>query len=110
MLYKLKKHIFVALFAVIITSCHGFYEPITLNMEVPEGPPEFRAGFRSGCRSGLGSRSYGFANSVIYPADFGNGIYQHDTRFTDGWRMGLFSCVIHASVFTGTPGNFGPLE
>lgn len=110
MLCKLKKYIIFSLFTFVIASCHGFYEPITLNMEIPEGPPEFKAGFRSGCRAGLSSRSYGFANSVIYPADYGNGIYLHDQRFTDGWRIGLFTCVIHASVFTGGPGNFAPLE
>lgn len=95
---------------MITTSCHGFYEPFTLRMDVPEGPPEYKSGFRAGCRSGLGVRS--FANAFVYKNDYGTGVYQHDPRFIAGWQHGWFSCVIHAATFAARPPthDFAPLE
>jgi len=103
--------VFIALaLAMILSSCeHGFYEPITLNVDIPDGPPEYRSGFRGGCRSGLGTRT--FSNSFVYKPDYGTGIYQHDQRFIDGWRHGWFSCVIHAAIFTAYPhSQYAPMQ
>ena len=80
----------------------GFFQPITIDLRVPDGPPEFKAGWHAGCKSALANR--GFANSYIYQEDsgpnYGSGVYQHDSAFQTGWRVAFFSCVTHASTFT----------
>ena len=83
----------------------GFYQPITINMDVPDGPPEFKVGWYSGCRTGWGQAKH--ANAWIYQEDegtnFGNGIYQHDPVFQTGYSQGWFACVVHSGTFAGFP-------
>ncbi len=84
----------------------GFYQPVTLSVEVPDGPPEFKAGWHAGCKTGLANA--GFANGWVYEdpkhgPDFGNGVYQHTQLFVAGWGQGWFSCVIHTSTFASGP-------
>jgi hypothetical protein len=97
----------------------GFYQPITMSLAVPDGPPEYKAGWHSGCKTALANKT--FANASVYDdgkgPDFGNGIYQHDPGFQTGWGQGWFACVLHISQFVGDPeGNKfrsfakGPLE
>ena len=92
----------------------GFNQPITLDVRVPEGPPEYKAGWHGGCRSAMGTRS--FANSFIYEdkkggASLSNGIYQHDPVFQSGWAEGWFSCNLHIGTFVNyTSMRHGPLE
>lgn len=108
---KIKKQIFFLLISLNLFACKGigFYEPITLNLEVPPGPPEYQAGWRAGCRSGLATKP--FANSFVYNADFGNGIYQHDPNFIKGWGNGWFGCIMHTANFVGMPSmQYGPLQ
>lgn len=109
------------LFILILgtTSCRmpdsiGFSQPITLGLEVPDGPPEYKAGWHSGCRSALGVKL--FANSFTYlkhkgGAEVSNGIYQHDPAFQTGWSQGWFSCNLHSGTFTAFNAmRHGPLE
>lgn len=117
MSYKiLKKHSFIVLFFVALTSltssCRlvGFYEPVTLDLDIPDGPAEYKAGYRAGCRSGLGA-GRAFAGGFVYDPDHGTGVYQHDSNFVTGWSHGWFTCVIHASTFsTLNAMKHGPLE
>ena len=92
---------------LVIASCRlptnfGFYQPITLDLTVPDGPPEYKAGWHNGCRTGLGSIKY-FANSQVYSdpdgTDFGSGIYQHDKVYQTAWGHGFFACNIHTGSF-----------
>jgi len=79
-------------------------------MELPDGPPEYKAGWRAGCRTGLGAGN--FANSVVYPiADFGEGNYHHEKLFNMGFVDAVFSCFEHGVTFTQVKGLWeGPLE
>ena len=106
MLLFLRKYTYFVIF-VLASSCRGFYEPITLDMKIPDGPPEYQSGFRSGCRSGLATRN--FTNSFVYNPDFGSGVYHHESAYATGWSQGWFACVIHQSTFVGM-GEFWPLE
>ncbi len=91
---------------------NGFYQPYTMDMTVPDGPPEYRAGWRAGCRTGLAASSnVFFANSFVYPMDFGDGTYHHDSLFASGWIDSAFSCFEQNVTFTVVKGSFqGPLE
>jgi len=115
---KLGKIIFI-LISLHLSSCvaptnTGFNQPITLDLTVPDGPREFKAGWYNGCRTGL-SNKY-FANSFPYQgefrSDFGSGVYQHDSVYQGAWGQGFFACTIHSSIFTseGYPMRHGPLE
>ncbi len=82
----------------------GFFQPITLSLAVPDGPPEYKAGWYSGCKSGLGARANGaFANAGSYQdgkgPEFVSGIYMHDPAYQTGWGQGWFSCSVHAGSF-----------
>ena len=107
-IYKIFKITTITLF-FILTSCRGtdnmgFYQPATLDLKVPDGPPEFKAGWHAGCRSAIAS-STTFKNSFVYQEDyggnFGSGVYQHDPYFQEGWRLAFFSCVAHIGNFVG---------
>jgi len=107
-LYKLINKTLIILLLLEISSCRlptnlGFYQPITLDMTVPDGPPEYKAGWHNGCRTALGSSKY-FANGRVYEdkegTDFGSGIYQHDKVYQTSWGHGFFACNIHSAVFT----------
>ena len=86
-----------------LSSCAGFYEPITLDLEVPDGPPDYRAGWYDGCRSGLSVKR--FANAFVYDVSFGSGAHQHSPLYQSAWGSGWFSCYIGANTFVG----MGPL-
>lgn len=99
MLNIFKKYILVILLLIGVASCSGkgFYSPITMELEVPEGPQEFKAGWHNGCQSGM-SMKY-FANQAVYDINFGNGVYQHDPVYQSAWRAGSFSCRLHGANF-----------
>lgn len=117
---KLLTILFSAFLMAWLGSCtmpesFGFYQPITLNLAVPDGPPEYKAGWHAGCRTGLGNKS--FVNSMVYQGkkgpDFGSGVYQHDAVFQTGWGQGFLACVLRAAQFTGDDFRSfrrGPLE
>ena len=89
--------IFTILYCLTI-SCRGFYEPMTLNMKVPDGPENYQAGWYAGCRSAMGSMP-NYANSMVYDVTFANGQYQDDPLFQEGWTAAFFSCAIHVGTF-----------
>jgi hypothetical protein len=88
----------------LLPSCRGFYEPFTLDMEVPDGPENYQAGWYSGCRSAIASMP-NYANSVAYDITFANGQYQDDPVFQAAWSSAFFSCSIHVGTFRTFGGN-----
>lgn len=116
-MFKFIKAILAGSTLLVLISCQvmpdhfGFHQPITLKMTVPEGPPEYKAGWHDGCRSGLTLKR--FSNSSVYQDNggvyFGNGVYQHDSVFQNGWSHGWFACVIHTGVFSQGLGG-APLQ
>lgn len=91
----------------------GFYQPITLSLTVPDGPPEYKAGWHAGCKTGLANRA--FANAFVYQGSkgpgFGNGVYQHDPAFQTGWGQAYIACTTHVAGFIEERAfKFGPLE
>jgi len=74
MLYNLIRNILFLLILTISFSCRlptnfGFNQPITLDLTVPDGPPEFKAGWYAGCNTALGNKY--FANSFVYGGKYG---------------------------------------
>lgn len=111
--------ILIMISLVLLSSCRlpesfGFYQPITMSLATPDGPPEYKAGWYSGCKSGLANKA--FANAFVYQEnkgpEFVNGVYMHDPAYQTGYGQGWFACVMHAAYFTATPAVYphGPLE
>jgi hypothetical protein len=104
----------ISLAACRLPDSFGFYQPITMRLKTPDGPPAYKAGWYGGCKSGLAVR--GFANSVVYQEgkgpEFVNGIYMHDPDYQTGWGQGWFICTMHSGYFAGSAGfyGYGPLE
>ncbi len=105
MLYKTKCYI-LFVFLLTLCSCHlpdnmGFYQPITLKMTIPDGPPEYKAGWHAGCKTAMGAKV--FANAFVHQDEkggtFGSGIYQHDPLFQAAWSHAWFSCITHTNSF-----------
>jgi hypothetical protein len=116
MAIKLIKNLSILIMVLYCASCRlpdnlGFYQPITLRMTVPDGPPEFKAGWQAGCKTALGMGK-NFANAWVYGgADFGSGVYQHDPVYQSAWSTAYFNCVTHAMDFTEYHSMMkGPLE
>jgi hypothetical protein len=112
------KKILLILVFISLSSCRlpetlGFYQPITMNVRVPDGPPEYKAGWYSGCKSAMANKA--FANSFVYQdgkgPDMGSGVYQHDSAFQTGWGQGWFACILHISQFVNYNAMMhGPLQ
>ncbi|MFZ9469839.1 MAG: hypothetical protein ACO26G_02155 [Rickettsiales bacterium] len=102
MLKKIFILTFLLLFSCRMPDNFGFYQPITMDLRVPDGPPEFKAGWHAGCKSALANRN--FQNSFVYQdkygPNYGQGTFQHDSAFQTGWRVAFFACVTHAGMFT----------
>lgn len=84
-----------------------------MQLTVPDGPPEYKAGWYAGCKASLGQKT--FSNSWIYQekagASFGVGVYQHDPNYQTAWGQGWFCCVLHAGTFvTFNSMRHGPLQ
>ena len=94
----MRKKIPCLLLIIFFSGCTTwFHHPATMQLDVPEGPPEFKAGWYDGCRSALSIRS--FANSMVYNVTFGNGIYQGDSRYQLGWSLAMSVCNTRAGNF-----------
>lgn len=103
----MKNILLIILTVFLLSSCRkiqgdSFYNMVTLDMRVPDGPEEYQAGWHAGCRSGLANRD--FANAAVYRSpngapDMGSGIYQHSTVFQNAWGQGWFACIIHMKKF-----------
>jgi len=114
----MKKFLLIAAILFLNSSCRlptnfGFYQPITMDLNVPDGTPEFKAGWHDGCRSGNATGS--FVNGAIYRTEAGptfSPIYQHSGDYKDGWGAGYWSCygyVVHF-VTGGWHPSPAPLE
>jgi hypothetical protein len=88
----MKKILFYTLLAVLNFGCNAFHNPMFMAMEVPDGPPEFKAGWHDGCQSGLGTKKS--SNSSVYYANFGSGIYQHDPVYQRAWSSAFYTCYV----------------
>jgi len=110
MLHKNAQKITIFLLTLtVLSSCGGFYQPVTLRVDIPDGPPEFKAGWRAGCRTALATKT--FANSFVYSSDYGNGTLQHDPSYTRAWGRGWFACILHTANFVNAPSMmFMPLQ
>ena len=91
----------------------GFYNPVTLSMKVPDGPPEYKAGWYYGCKTGASLKT--FANNAVFQKnsgpDFGSGVYAHDPVFQAGWGQGWSSCSIYVGNFVNFHAmKFAPLD
>lgn len=119
--HKFMAKIFLILISLtLVSSCRmpesfGFYQPFTMSLEVPDGPPEYKAGWYGGCKSGLMQGA--FTNAVAayktkMGPEFVNGVYQHDPAYQTGWGQGWFACTMHTAFFVGNPIAYphGPLE
>lgn len=93
-----------------MTACqsNGFYAPMTMDLTVPDGPPEYKAGWHDGCSSSLAVS--GFQNARFNPLTMGNGMYQHDQLYQLGYSNAIAICAIHPGDFTAHPMFQGPLE
>ena len=112
--------IFFAISALILfcSACRmpdnsGFYNPITMELGVPDGPPEYKAGWYAGCKSALSVKI--FANASVYQDNkgptFGSGIHNHDPMYQAGWGQAYFACVTTLGEFTARPAMLhSPLE
>ncbi|MFM7621075.1 MAG: hypothetical protein ACKO47_05670 [Alphaproteobacteria bacterium] len=105
--------VFFTLSSCRVMESFGFYQPIGMNMKIPDGPPEFKAGWHDGCQTALGMRY--FLNSYVYQgqrtANFGSGVHQHDPIYNSAWSNAFFSCVTYSATFTNFNSmKFGPLE
>lgn len=95
-----KNKLIILLFPFLTFGCAGFYEPVTLNMEIPPGPENYQAGWYAGCRSAIYSMP-NFRNSMAYDVTFANGQYQNDPVFHKAWASAFYSCSIHTGTFRG---------
>ena len=102
-----------ALSACVMPNHSGFYNPVSLSMEVPDGPPEYKAGWHAGCKTGSALKS--FANNAVFQKnggpDFGSGVYAHDPVYQTGWGQGWFACSIYIGNFVANHSmRFSPLD
>ena len=103
---KIIKILSVNIIFIMLLSCNannkGFHQPMTLDLKVPEGPIEYRAGWHDGCKSAL-AVSNQFLNSWVYKRkggpDFGSGSFQALPGYQKGWSQGMFSCILHTYTF-----------
>lgn len=109
--------IFLTTVLLILSSCRmptnfGFYQPITMDMNIPDGTPEFKAGWRDGCRSGLANGS--FLNSSAYLTKEGasfSPVYTHDGQYRTAWSNSFYVCMVYGSKFVEFNSmQYGPLS
>ena len=89
-----------------IAACNRFtpfyHGPI--NVDVPEGPPAFKAGYYDGCRSALSIRKMKNA-AAVYKLKM-NGIYTNEKIYQQAWGNGWFTCYNSGGTWT----NFHPMK
>jgi len=73
--------------------------PFTVDNQVPDGPPEFRAGWHDGCQTALSTGSFYNARAEFSP-NLGSGIYQHDSIYQMSYNWGFNICMIQGGNFS----------
>lgn len=102
---NMEKFLLILTTLFLLSSCHlpnnfGFYQPITMDLDAPDGTPEFKAGWRDGCRSGAATG--GFANGTVYRSEAGptfSPVYQHSGDYKNGWGNAYWACygyIVHS--------------
>lgn len=88
---------------------YRFTKPYTLDLQVPDGPPEFQAGWHDGCQSALSNSA--FLNARMFSSvNAGSGIYQHDPVYQMAYGKAVFSCSVQAANFVHQPSYNMPLD
>ena len=87
--------VFIILFS--LTSCLHLYSTPSLDLDVPKGPPAFRAGWYDGCRSALSTRRSTL--NFVYNPTFGNGIYQDNSDYQNGWGIAFNICATASGTY-----------
>ncbi len=105
--------LFFGISACVMPKHSGFWNPVTFDMTVPDGPPEFKAGWYAGCKSGASLKT--FANNGVFQKnsgpDIGSGVYTHDPVYQSAWGQGWFACSVYIGTFVGNPAmQFSPLD
>jgi hypothetical protein len=95
-----KKLIYLLLTSFLLFSCNRFapFHHGPINIDVPDGPPQFKAGYYDGCRSALSIRKMKNAASVYSVKS--NGIYTDDEVYQSAWGNGWFTCYISSGTWT----------
>lgn len=86
---------------LLLTGCTGaggsldLRKPVSLNLEPPEGPPEYRQGWADGCESGMN----------VYSADFYKflGVFEfkqdeklrNNRMYYQVWKDAYLYCTLH---------------
>ncbi|MES2677619.1 MAG: hypothetical protein V4612_04830 [Pseudomonadota bacterium] len=86
----------------LLSSCNFLFQPLTLDLKVPNGPPEYQAGWHDGCSSALSFG--GFHASKFHKLTMGDGTYQHDQTYQNAWGSGWFACATQSGDYTAFPG------
>lgn len=106
--YNLMNKIILLTF-LFLTGCNFMFQPLTLDLKVPDGPPEYQAGWHDGCSTALSLG--GFHAAKMHKLTLGDGTFQHDPVYQSAWSSGWFACAVQAGDYTGLPGfNSAPLE
>lgn len=106
--YNLMNKIILLTF-LFLTGCNFMFQPLTLDLKVPDGPPEYQAGWHDGCSTALSLG--GFHAAKMHKLTLGDGTFQHDPVYQGAWSSGWFACAVQAGDYTGLPGfNSAPLE
>ncbi len=107
---KLLHNLLLSLTIIILTNgCASIFKPLTLKMEVPDGPPEYRAGWHDGCSSAIAAGNT--VSGKFQKFGMGSGIYQHDPAYQNAWSSGWFACVTASGGYTNFPSiNTAPFD
>ncbi|MFT7087637.1 MAG: hypothetical protein ACJAZX_001076 [Rickettsiales bacterium] len=106
---KITNLLALIILTLFLSGCKGLFLPMTMDLEVPDGPPEYQAGWQDGCSSALSAGGYGSAK--FHKLSMGDGSYQHDSTYQSAWGSGWFACVIQAGGYTGHTGiNASPFD
>ena len=95
-----RKLLYFLLLSIMLLSCNRFvpFYHGSINVDVPDGPPAFKAGYYDGCRSALSVRKMKNAASVYSLKS--NGIYTNDPVYQQAWGNGWFSCYTSSGTWT----------
>ena len=105
----MKKIIFNLVGILWLSGCSWMFQPLTMDMTVPDGPPEYRAGWHDGCSSALSFG--GFHAAKFHKLTMGNGMYQHDPVYQSAWSSAWFSCATQSGDYQAFPGmSSAPFE
>lgn len=77
----------------------------SLNMNPPQGAPEFQQGWREGCQTGVSAISNQF-NKLFFDYAYQYELAKQQTLYEKGWNMGNAYCSL--SVYVGDNFNNNP--